>query len=223
MSYFIDVGEQDKALAEQIANDQETLAAIHQTVADTRDRTDVLRQETAAQKRALDASLEELKAAKAELEKLEKRDPAEPARPAGDRTPQIVRNKANAARAISGRRRGPADSSPPRSTSSSASRSEPGNIPSEYNGTLAGRWRATSRQNFGCTGFAWEPPQGGCAHFHNGIDIVAPHGHAVRASGDGTSSSTSAGTTPTAPTRPGSSIIAHSTNLQTWYAHMQPA
>ena len=54
MSYYIDVGEQDKALATQIAKDQETLAAIHQTVADTRARTNELRQETAAQKRALD-------------------------------------------------------------------------------------------------------------------------------------------------------------------------
>ena len=57
MSYFIDVGEQDKALANQIAVDQETLAALHQTTEDTRVRTNELRQETAAQKRALDASL----------------------------------------------------------------------------------------------------------------------------------------------------------------------
>ncbi len=41
-------------------------------------------------------------------------------------------------------------------------------------------------QNFGCTGFAWEPPLGSCAHFHSGIDIVAPYGTPVRASGDGT-------------------------------------
>ena len=38
MSYYIDVGEQDKALAEQIVRDQEALAAMHQTVADTRTR-----------------------------------------------------------------------------------------------------------------------------------------------------------------------------------------
>ena len=36
MSAYIDVGEQDKALANQIAHDQETLAAIHQTTEDTR-------------------------------------------------------------------------------------------------------------------------------------------------------------------------------------------
>ena len=48
MSYYIDVGEQDKALASQIAQDQETLAALHQTILDTRARTDELRQQTAA-------------------------------------------------------------------------------------------------------------------------------------------------------------------------------
>ena len=40
-------------------------------------------------------------------------------------------------------------------------------------------------QQFGCTGFAWEPPYGDCAHFHNGIDIVADYGTPVRASGAG--------------------------------------
>ena len=76
MSYYIDVGEQDKALADQIAQDQETLAALHQTTEDTRTRTNELRQETAAQKRALDQSLRALKDAKAELTKLEKRTAA---------------------------------------------------------------------------------------------------------------------------------------------------
>ena len=73
MSYYIDVGEQDKALANQIAVDQETLAAIHQTTIDTRTRTDDLRLQTAAQKRALDRSLAQLNAAKVALRKLEKR------------------------------------------------------------------------------------------------------------------------------------------------------
>ena len=33
VSYTIDVGEQDKQLAQQIQEDQQTLAAVHQTVA----------------------------------------------------------------------------------------------------------------------------------------------------------------------------------------------
>jgi septal ring factor EnvC (AmiA/AmiB activator) len=71
MSYHIDVGEQDRLLADQIAADKETLAALHQAVADTRRRTNELRLETAAQKRALDRSLRELKETKAELRNLE--------------------------------------------------------------------------------------------------------------------------------------------------------
>lgn len=34
-------------------------------------------------------------------------------------------------------------------------------------------------QPFGCTGLSFEPPRGGCAHFHSGIDLVGPAGTAV--------------------------------------------
>ncbi len=34
-------------------------------------------------------------------------------------------------------------------------------------------------QVFGCTGFAFEPRRGDCAHFHSGIDLVGPVGGAV--------------------------------------------
>jgi murein DD-endopeptidase MepM/ murein hydrolase activator NlpD len=36
-------------------------------------------------------------------------------------------------------------------------------------------------QPYGCTGFGFEPPRGACAHFHFGIDLVAPAGTPVRA------------------------------------------
>lgn len=36
-------------------------------------------------------------------------------------------------------------------------------------------------QLYGCTGFYLEPPRGGCAHFHAGIDLVAPAGTPVHA------------------------------------------
>lgn len=35
-------------------------------------------------------------------------------------------------------------------------------------------------QPFGCTGFGFEPARGSCAHFHSGIDLVAPAGTPVR-------------------------------------------
>ena len=71
VSYTIDVGEQDKALAEQIVTDQEALSSVQQSVNATRQATDDLRIDTAAQKVKLDAALVELKAAQAELKRLE--------------------------------------------------------------------------------------------------------------------------------------------------------
>ena len=99
MSYFIDVGEQDKALATQVAKDQETLASLHQTTLDARSRTDDLRQQTAAAKRALDKSLASLRDAKAALKKLEKRVAAALAQQKREYA-QLARNKAAAQRAI---------------------------------------------------------------------------------------------------------------------------
>ena len=220
MSAFIDVGEQDKALAQQIAHDQEALAALHQNVADTRDRTNVLRQQTADQKRSLDASLKALKAAKAELRKLEKETQRNLAIQRATYA-KIARNKADAAKAL----RVAAKSQ--RQLAAKISeivrrQSRAGRIPSEYNGTLEWPMSGNVTQNFGCTGFSWEPPQGDCPHFHAGIDIVAPHGTKVRASGDGVVAyigwNYADGADPAWIV-----IVAHSANLQTWYAHMKPA
>ena len=76
-------------------------------------------------------------------------------------------------------------------------------------------------QNFGCTGFAWEPPKGSCDHFHEGIDLVAPYGTPVKAAAAGTvvyiGWNYADGPDPAWIV-----IIAHSAGLQTWYAHMQP-
>ncbi len=47
-----------------------------------------------------------------------------------------------------------------------------GNVPSVFNGSFAWPMSGVITQEFGCTGFAWEPPLGDCAHFHRGIDIA---------------------------------------------------
>jgi murein DD-endopeptidase MepM/ murein hydrolase activator NlpD len=219
MSYFIDVGEQDKALATRIAKDQETLTAIHQTVEETRAQTNALRQATAAQKRALDRSRAELQSAKRSLEALEKRTRAELAKQKADFA-NLSKNKAAARKALA-----KAQAAQTRLQSRIADlirrRSAQGRIPSVYNGSLRWPMYGTVTQNFGCTGFGWNPRVGRCAHFHRGIDIVAPYGTPVRASGAGTvvyiGWNYADGADPAWIV-----VIAHSSSLQTWYAHMLP-
>jgi murein DD-endopeptidase MepM/ murein hydrolase activator NlpD len=219
MSYFIDVGEADKALANQIAVDQETLASIHQTTEDTRARTDSLRQDTAAQKRAFDASMVSLNDAKAQLKALEKRTAAALAKQKAAYA-TIARSK-TAAKAALAKAAAAQKKLQGQIAAMIRQQMQGGSIPSAYNGTLIWPMNGDITQPFGCTGFAWEPPYGSCAHFHQGIDMVAPQGTPVHASGDGTvvyiGWNYADGADPAWIV-----IIAHSSNLQTWYAHMSP-
>jgi murein DD-endopeptidase MepM/ murein hydrolase activator NlpD len=220
VSYTIDVGEQDKALAEQIVGDQEALASVHQSVVETRTATDELRVATAAQKVKLDAALKELKAAQAELKKLE----AATARALAIQKAayrKLAANKHNLAKAMAITAR--AKAALARQISNLvAQQYAQGNIPSQYNGTL--RWPMVGQvtQDYGCTGFSWEPPLGSCAHFHQGIDIVAPSGTSVKSSGAGKvvycGWNYADGADPAWIV-----IIAHSQSLETWYAHLQPS
>jgi murein DD-endopeptidase MepM/ murein hydrolase activator NlpD len=99
-------------------------------------------------------------------------------------------------------------------------RAAQGRIPSVYNGSLAWPMGGTVTQNFGCTGFSWEPRVGRCTGFHRGIDIVAPYGTPIRASGAGTvvyvGWNYADGYDPAWIV-----VIAHSSSLTTWYAHLR--
>ena len=219
VSYFIDVGEQDQALADSIAGDQALLAEIHQTVEDTRAQTNELRQATAVQKRNLDRSLANLQQAKAELEALEERVRAELAKQK-ELFENASKDKAAARKALA-----KAQASQKRLQERIAElirkRTAQGRIPSVYNGSLRWPMAGTVSQNFGCTGFSWNPRVGSCSGFHRGIDIVAPLGTPVRASGAGTvvyiGWNYADGYDPAWIV-----VIAHSQQLQTWYAHMLP-
>jgi murein DD-endopeptidase MepM/ murein hydrolase activator NlpD len=219
VSYTIDVGEQDKALAEQIVHDQATLATVHDSVTETRAATDDLRVQTAAQKVKLDAAMVELKSAQAELKRLE----AETARALAVQKAayaKLAANKNNLAKAIAAAAHAKAVLAKRISDLVAAAYAH-GNIPSQYNGSLIWPMPGTVSQDFGCTGMTWEPPLGSCAHFHQGIDIVADYGTAIRASGDGTvvycGWNYADGADPAWIV-----IIAHSAALETWYAHMIP-
>ncbi|HEY7331505.1 MAG TPA: peptidoglycan DD-metalloendopeptidase family protein [Candidatus Limnocylindria bacterium] len=219
MSYYIDVGEQDQALARQIRADQEALAVLHQTVADTRTRTNELRQQTAAQKRELDRRLEELKAAKRDLKKLE-RQTAKALRQQQATYSALSRNKKAAARIIA------AAADKQRALAKKidaliAKQVARGNIPSRFNGTMDWPMSGSVSGEYGCSTFEWYAPGHGCDHFHNGIDIVAPYGTKVRAAAKGTvvyiGWNWADGADPAWIV-----VIAHSSSLKTWYAHMQP-
>lgn len=220
MSYYIDVGEQDRALADQIAKTKETLAAIHQTVAETRARTNVLRQETAAQKRDLDKAMRALQETKKELRRLE-RQVARTLAQQKARYAALVRNKRNAAAII---RQAAADQKKLQRQINTliARQVARGNIPSEFNGTM--RWPMDSFSisgEYGCSTFEWYAPGHGCAHFHNGIDLVAKYGTPIKAAAAGevvyVGWNWADGADPAWIV-----VIAHSGNLKTWYAHMQP-
>jgi murein DD-endopeptidase MepM/ murein hydrolase activator NlpD len=220
MSYYIDVGEQDKELADQIAKDKETLAALHQTVADTRVRTNQLRQETAAQKRDLDKAMRALKETKAELKRLE-RQVAKALREQKARYAALIRNKKNAAAII---RRAAAEQSRLANQIDDliAKQVARGNIPSQFNGTM--RWPMDDFSvsgEYGCSTFEYYAPGNGCAHFHNGIDLVGPYGAPVKAAAGGevvyVGWNWADGADPAWIV-----VIAHAGNLKTWYAHLQP-
>lgn len=219
MSAQLDAADQDRLLAQQIASDRATLLSLHQTVEETRTETDTLRQETAVQKRQLDLRLADLKATQSKLAKLEKAVKASLAA----QQAQYAKMSADEAKL----RKAMATAAAAKKKLQAkidqlvASQYSHGNIPSQYNGTLAWPMSGTITQDFGCTGFGWEPAYGGCSHYHNGIDIVGPYGTPVRASGAGRvvyiGWNYADGADPAWIV-----IIAHSSELITWYAHLQP-
>jgi murein DD-endopeptidase MepM/ murein hydrolase activator NlpD len=220
VSYAIDVGEQDKALAQQIAQDQETLAAIHQSVDDTRTATDLTRVAVAVQREKMAAQLVELKAAQAQLKKLEAATKRALAIQKAAYT-KLVRNKHNLAKAIA------ATAAARHALSSKimdlvSQQYQMGNIPSSYNGTLKWPLKGSITQEFGCTGVVYEPPLGNCAHFHQGIDIVSPNGCGAPITASGAGRIAYIGWNYADGADPAwIVIIAHSSNLATWYAHMR--
>jgi murein DD-endopeptidase MepM/ murein hydrolase activator NlpD len=217
---YLDIGEQDRALAERIAADQETLAALRKLFVDTRAAREELRGETLAQKRELDARLKDLREAKARLAALQDETERQLAIQRATYA-RMAKNKgaleAAIARDLAAQRKLAAQVA-----AIIARQRSLGNIPSQFNGTLVWPMAGTVTQEYGCTGFGWEPPIGRCSHFHQGIDIAAPMYTPIRAAGAGVV--VFAGPNPYDPyPKAWIVIIAHSASLQTWYAHVDNA
>ncbi len=214
---YLDFAEQDRALAERIQADARTLDALRSLLLDTRTARQELRDETLVQKRELDAGLAELRAARARLVALQEETATQLAI---QRAAWAKMAKNASAIQVAIDRDLAAQKRLAREIASIVARQRSlGNIPSEYNGTLSWPLSATITQEFGCTGFPWEPSIGGCSHFHQGIDMAAPLYTPIRAAGAGVV--VFAGPNPYDPyPKAWIVIIAHSASLQTWYAHV---
>ncbi len=218
---YLRVGQQDADLAARIERDKVAMAELQRTTDSTRFRTEEVRQEVAVQADTIRDQKAKLEAARRRLDKLE----AETRRLQEQQLrafQRIAKSKAAAAALLRAQVRAQSKLS---SQIDRIVRDQlgKGRIPSQYNGSL--RWPMSGRvtQEFGCTGFAWEPPLGQLRplpsrHRHRGAGRAPP----VHAAGDGVV--VFVGYNPWDP--PGDRawivIVAHSADLVTWYAHMQP-
>ena len=213
VGYYLDIGDQDKALADEIANDQKNLQTLQQTVTDTRAQEDQLRFATANQKVQLDAKLAALKLAKKQLATLQAQTKHQLALQALAYK-KLHLSKLAAAQALAKEAKA-ASQVKKKIANLIAQQFADGNIPSVYNGSLEWPIAGTITQEFGCTGFYAEPPLGNCAHFHTGIDIADPKYTPIHAAGSGR-------VVYEGPLSDGAwvVIIAHSEQLVTLYGHL---
>ena len=217
---YLQLGSQDAELARGIERDQANLDSLRRNKDALRYRTDRIRAAAARRAADLDRKREQLEAAEAKLVALE----AQTKRLQQEQLAQfdrLVQTRAQAEAALKAQQ-----------TSQAKLRHDiqqityqhvhAGAIPSQYAGTF--QWPLAGRvsQEFGCTGFGWEPAFGDCPHFHRGIDIVAPAGAPIVAAADGVV--LFVGFNPYDDPRDPAwiVIIAHSETLQTWYAHGEP-
>jgi murein DD-endopeptidase MepM/ murein hydrolase activator NlpD len=217
VSYYGDLAQADKALADEIQHDQQTLAELRQNVQLASNANAQLKTEVGLQGQELSSEQSQLTAAQAQLTALKAQLQAQLAQEQAAES-KLAGNKAALAAAI--RSNGQAlDQLGTRIDGLVKDEGGQGKIPSQFSGTLKWPMGGIVTQEFGCTGVVSEPRVGSCAHFHQGIDIAAPCLTPVHAAGAGVV--VFAGYNPyDAPPRAWLVIIAHSTSMVTWYAHM---
>jgi murein DD-endopeptidase MepM/ murein hydrolase activator NlpD len=215
VGYQLDFAEQDRILAEQIVQDQKVLDVLQQNVISAREQTAELEKLAEKARRVLARQLGDLRDAQRQLFKLE-RQTQKLLREQREAYEQMAADKAALAQKLAEAREAE------QKLESLINRLvremfKDGGIPSQYNGKFEWPMGGTITQEFGCTGFFMEPPLGNCDHFHAGIDIANSAGTPIRAAGPG--KVILAGKSPYDPAY--IVVIAHSSNLVTWYGHVQ--
>ena len=214
VGYHLQFAEQDRELAQQISSDQQVLGVLHQNVELARSQTADLHDLAKEAKAKLDDQMGELDAARKRLVQLE----AETARLLAAQKAafrKMVHDKAvlqatlKSQLVAQNKLTGLID----RLVKEQFAK---GGIPSQYNGTFNWPMPGNVTQEFGCTGFSWEPAFGSCDHYHRGIDIANDMYTPIRAAGEG--KVIFAGLSPYDPAW--IVIIAHSEQLVSWYGHI---
>jgi murein DD-endopeptidase MepM/ murein hydrolase activator NlpD len=242
------LGTQDADLAQQIERDRAALDALRRATAANRYRTEQVRLEVRRQQVAIQEHRARLVAAKLRLDRLAQatrrlqaqqhaafqrvaRSRAEAARLLTQQQAAEDRLKARIEQLVAEQQRRRIAEQRRRAALAERRRADErqrdlsafsGSTEVAGNGRLRWPMKGWVSQEFGCTGFGWEPPQGSCAHFHRGIDIVAPYGTPVRAAASG--SVVFVGYNPyDNPNDPAWIVIlSHGGGLSTWYGHLQP-
>jgi murein DD-endopeptidase MepM/ murein hydrolase activator NlpD len=216
-SYYAALSQADKALADEIRADQEALVEIKKTVQVATDANEQLKDAVDGERQALADDETQLADAEKQLTDLKTALETQLAQQQAAET-KLEKNKTALDAAI--KSNGQAMDQLATKIDQLIAQEGPGSrIPSVYSGTLDWPMGGEITQNFGCTGFPSEPRVGSCAHFHQGIDIAAPCLTPVHAAGAGIV--VFVGFNPyDAPPQAWLVIIAHSTTMVTWYAHM---
>jgi murein DD-endopeptidase MepM/ murein hydrolase activator NlpD len=216
-SYYGALSEADKALADQIRADQQALAQIKQTVELASSANSQLKDAVAGQQQALADDQTQLTATQNQLTtlkaQLEKQLVAQQAA-----NVKLANNKSALSAAL--RSNGLAmDDLANRVDQLVAQLGPSAKIPSKYSGSFQWPMGGVITQDFGCTGVPSEPRVGSCAHFHQGIDVAAPCLTPIYAAAPGVVIFVGYNPYDAAP-KAWLVIVAHSTSIVTWYAHM---
>jgi len=217
VSYYGDLAQADKALADEIGRDQQILAEMRGTVEMAGTANAQLKDQVGAQQKSLDDEQTQLAATQDQLNSLTAQLETQLAQQQAADS-KLAQDKAALAAAIQSNGQA-MDNLAARIDQLVKQQGGAGKIPSQYSGTLKWPMGGLVTQEFGCTGVVSEPRVGSCAHFHQGIDLAAPCLTPVFAAGAGVV--VFVGYNPyDAPPRAWLVIIAHSTSMVTWYAHM---